>query len=237
LIDYQSNQKYHVQLNDMANFLIQVSDKDICNMLKERLLFINKKWKSIQEVLLKNNKSSEHLIKLIECEQGCLNINEWLTRISNLVQKPLKCSNINTIIKYQEELNKANNDLESIDANLVLLNKLIKRIQGEYVKENNEASSDDDEIITENDIEKLMNDIKNIEARLMNFRKTIPEYLKNLTKFCTNLTSIEDAVKQTNHWINEGDVILRSQPDQLNFEQITKHIDKQKVKFLFFLLS
>ena len=182
LIEYQANQKYHQQLNEMANFLFQVSDKDICNALKERILYVNKKWKAIQEVLLKNNKSSEHLIKFTECEQSCTNINDWLNRILSLVQKTLKSSHINTIIKYQEELNKANTDLESIDANLILLNKLIVKIQDEFKKTTNGDNSDD-ELITEHDINKLHFEIKNIEDKLNSFRRIIPEYLKNLTKF------------------------------------------------------
>jgi hypothetical protein len=223
----------------MANFLLQVSDKDISNLLKERILFINKRWKSIQDILLKNNKSSENLIKLTECEQGCVNINDWLSKIMNLVQKSLKCSNVNTIVKYQEELNKANNDLESIDANLILLNKLIVKISEEFKSKmnSNDNENSDEEIITEQDIDKILFQIKNIDEKLGGFRRTIPEYLKNLTKFCAHLTSAEDAVKQTEYWVNEGDNILRSHPDQLNFEQITKHIDKQKVRRLYTLIS
>ena len=218
----------------MANFLLQVSDKDISNLLKERILFINKRWKSIQDILLKNNKSSENLIKLTECEQGCANINDWLNKIMNLVQKSLKSSHVNTIVKYQEELNKANNDLESIDANLILLNKLILKISEEFKKKMNTNDNEisDEEIITEQDIDKILFQIKNIDDKLNGFRRTIPEYLKNLTKFCAHLASTEDAIKQTEYWVTEGDSILRSHPDQLNFEQITKHIDKQKVRRL-----
>ena len=223
----------------MANFLLQVSDKDISSLLKERILFINKRWKSIQDALLKNNKSSENLIKLTECEQGCSNINEWLSKITNLVQKTLKFSHINTIVKYQEELNKANNDLENIDANLILLNKLIVKINDEFKKKSdaNESDNSDEEIITEQDIDKILLEIKNIDDKLNSFRRTIPEYLKNLTKFCAHLTSAEDAIKQAEHWITEGDSILRSHPDQLNFEQISKHIEKQKVRELFKIIN
>jgi DNA repair exonuclease SbcCD ATPase subunit len=189
---------------------MQISDQEVGNSLKEKLLLINKKWKNMQDKFKQSENKT--LLKLIECEQGVVNINEWINNINQLIERTSKCS-VNALIRYQEELQKANTDLERIDANLNLISKLAGRI----------------DINDKNKIDNLIREIKELEKKIKILRELIPEYCTNLTKLCSVITSAEDGLQETEHWVNEGETLLNSQPELLNFEQITKHIDKQKV--------
>jgi hypothetical protein len=63
----------------------------------------------------------------------------------------------------------------------------------------------------------------------------MPDFLKNLEKTCEQMRSIEEGLHQTEYWIIEGENLLKTEPDQYNYEQITRIIEKQKVKIEKFL--
>lgn len=141
-------------------------------------------------------------------------IKERLTKIENLINKQCKC-NLSSVGKYQEEIQKAFNDLECLDANLKLILKLTQRIE---LKQNKEK------------INEFKDDIKITEAKLIQLRNFMPDYLKKLTKIYTHISSIEDGLQNIEYWVIEGESLLKTEPDQLNFDQIIKQIEKQKVK-------
>ena len=138
---------------------------------------------------------------------------ERLNKIEILTQKQCKC-NLNAVSKYQEELQKAFSDVECLDANLKLLDKLIKRLDLRH-----------DPSLQVND---LYDGIRSSEAKLLKIRQMMPEFLRNLTKTCTQISSIEEGLQIIEYWVIEGENLLKSDPDQLNFEQIIKHLEKQK---------
>lgn len=142
-------------------------------------------------------------------------IKDRLNKIQVLTQKQCKC-NINSVARYQEELQKAYNDVECLDANSKLLDKLIARLN----------LTDDPSI----DINKIKEDLRSSESKINYFRQTLPDFLKNLTKTCTQIASIEEGLHQIEYWIIEGENCLKSEPDQLNYEQIVKQIENQKVQ-------
>ena len=146
---------------------------------------------------------------------------ERLSKIESLTQKQCKC-NLTAVSKYQEELQKAFNDVECLDANLKLLDKLITRLDLRH-----------DPSLQVND---LHAGIKCSENKLTRIRQIMPDFLVNLTKTCTQISSIEEGLQQIEFWVIEGENLLKSDPDQLNFDQIIKHIEKQKVKHFFFQL-
>jgi len=141
---------------------------------------------------------------------------ERLTKIECLTQKQCKC-NLVAVSKYQEELQKAFNDVECLDANLKLLEKLITRLDLRH-----------DPSLHVND---LYEGIRSSTDKLNRIRHIMPEFLRNLTKTCTQISSIEDGLQQIEFWCIEGENFLKSEPDQLSFDQILKHLDKQKKHF------
>ena len=148
-------------------------------------------------------------------------IKEKLLKIEALIHKQLKC-NLNSVTKYQEDLQKAFADIECLDANLKLLDKLMGRLD-----------SPNNPVIQ---INKLSEGVKNAENKLIQIKQIMPDFLKNLSKMCSQITSIEEVIQQIEGWIEEGDSLLKSDPDQLTFEQIVKHIEKQKVWIKFYKL-
>ncbi len=153
----------------------------------------------------------DQLVKYYECELSLNMISDRLIKIEQLTRKQCKC-NLNSVSKYQEELQKAYNDVECLDANLKLLEKLLTRLD----------LSDDPSL----NINQLVDGIRNAETKLNYFRQIMPDFLKNLTKTCTQIASIEEGLHQIEYWIIEGENYLKSEPDQLNFEQIIRHIKK-----------
>ena len=57
----------------------------------------------------------------------------------------------------------------------------------------------------------------------------MPDFLKNLEKTCEQIHSIEEGLRQIEYWIIEGENFLKTEPDQYNYEQITRIIEKKKV--------
>ena len=120
--NYQNNQKLHAQINESGNFLLQISDPSTCNKIKERLVAINKRWKQYEE-----------LLKYYECEHSLNMVKERLVKVENLINKVVK-SNLNALNKHQEESQKAFNDIDCLDANLKLLQKLSERLDGKQIE-------------------------------------------------------------------------------------------------------
>jgi hypothetical protein len=212
LYNYQRYQRLHAQFNESTNFIIQTSDASTSAKIKDKLLYLNKSWKLYQDRF--KDTQYDQFLKYYECEQSLIMIKERLNKIENLTQKQCKC-NLNAVSKYQEELQNAFSDVECIDANLKLLDKLIKRLDLRH----------DPSL----QVEDLYEGIKESESKLIRIRQIMPEFLKNLTKTCTQIASIEEGLQQIEYWIIEGENLLKSDPDQLNFDQIIKHIEKQKV--------
>ena len=191
---------------------MQTSDASTSAKVKDKLLHLNKSWKFYQDRF--KDTQYDQFLKYYECEQSLNMIVERLNKIEILTQKQCKC-NLNAVSKYQEELQKAFSDVECLDANLKLLDKLIKRLDLRH-----------DPSLQVND---LYEGIRSSEAKLHKIRQMMPEFLRNLTKTCTQIASIEEGLQIIEYWVIEGENLLKSDPDQLNFEQIIKHLDKQKV--------
>ncbi len=214
LNNYQRYQKHHAQFCESANFILQASDTNTCSKIKEKLLFLNKKWKMYQDRF--KDTQYDQFLKYYECEQSLNMIMERLTKIECLTQKQCKC-NLVAVSKYQEELQKAFNDVECLDANLKLLEKLITRLELSH-----------DPSLQVND---LYEGIRSSNGKLTRIRQIMPEFLRNLTKNCTQISSIEEGLQQIEYWCIEGESFLKSEPDQLSFDQILKQLDKQKKHF------
>lgn len=214
LSQYQRYQRIHTQFNDSANFLLQISEQSSCSEIKEKLLYINKLWKSFQDKFKDTN--LEQCLKLYECEHSLVMCKERLAKIENLINKNCKCS-LNSVSKYQEEVQKACNDLECLDANLKLISKLSQRIDLRQSKEK---------------LVEFTNEIRNTETRLAQLKNFMPEYLKKLTQIYSHISSIENGLQNIEYWVIEGENLVRNEPDQLNFDQISKHIEKQKVNII-----
>jgi ppGpp synthetase/RelA/SpoT-type nucleotidyltranferase len=214
--NYQRYQKLYTQFNESANFLLQTSDATACAKIKDRLLHLNKRWKLYQDRF--KDTQYEQLLKFYECEHSLNMVKERLNKIESLINKQLK-SNLTSIGKYQEELQKAFNDVECLDANLKLLQKLTGRLD---LDKNSMPMS------------QFMEDIRYSESRLLNYRQQMPDYLKNLTKVYTNISKIEESIQKIENWITEGECLLRVEADQLNFEQILSQIERQKVYMISF---
>ena len=191
---------------------MQTSDSATCAKIKERLLHLNKRWKIYQDRF--KDTQYEQLLKFYECEHSLNMVKERLNKIEALIGKQLK-SSLSSIGKYQEELQKAYNDVECLDANLKLLQKLTSRLD---LDKNAMPMS------------QFLLDIQSSEQRLVHYRQLMPEYLKNLTKVYTQISNVEDSIHKMECWIGEGECLLRVEPDQLNFEQILSQVEKQKVK-------
>lgn len=195
-----------------------ISDASTSAKLKDRLLFINKKWKIYQDRF--KDTQYDQVVKYYECELSLNMIKERLNKIEILTVKQYKC-NPNSAIKYKEDLQKAFNDVECLDSNLKLLDKLLSRLD----------LNDDPSL----DIRKLFDGVRNAELKLSYFRKIMPDFLKNLEKTCEQIHSIEEGLRQIEYWIIEGENFLKTEPDQYNYEQITRIIEKKKVKIEKFL--
>lgn len=214
--NYQKNQRLHSQLNDSANFLLQVSDSNACSKIKEKLLGLNKRWKMYQDRFKETN--NEQYLKYYECEHSLNMVKERLNKIDSLAIKQCKCS-LSSIGKYQEELQKAYNDIECLDANLKLINKLTSRID---LKQN------------PNQMRIFVDDLRSTETKLVKLRATLPDLLKNLTKIHSHISSIDDGLQSIECWIIEAENLIKIEPDQLNIDQIMKQVDRQQVFSLFF---
>ena len=155
----------------------------------------------------------EQLLKFYECEHSLNMVKEKLNKIDSLINKQVK-SNLTSIVKYQDEMQKACNDIECLDANLKLLQKLTGRLDLDK---------------SSMPMSQFLEDIKCSENRLAKYRQKIPDYLKNLTKVYTNVSKIEESLVRLENWIGEGECFLRVEADQLNFEQILSQIEREKV--------
>jgi hypothetical protein len=211
--NYQRYQKLYTQFNESANFLLQTSDVSACSKIKDRLLHLNKRWKIYQDRF--KDTQYEQLLKFYECEHSLNMVKERLNKIESLMNKQLK-TNLTSIGKYQEELQKAFNDVECLDANLKLLQKLTGRLD---LDKNSMPMS------------QFMEDIRHSENRLLKYKQQMPDFLKSLTKVYSNISKIEESLQKIENWIGEGECLLRVEADQLNFEQILSQIERQKVSF------
>ena len=214
LNNYQRFQKYHAQFCESANFILQTSESKTAAKIKEKLLFLNRSWKNYQDRF--KDTQYDQFLKYYECEQSLTMIMDRLSKIELLTQKHCKC-NLTAVSKFQEDLQKAFNDIECLDANLKLLDKLITRLDLRH-----------DPSLQVNE---LCEGIRQSGAKLAQVRQMMPEFLRNLTKTCAQISSIEDGLQQIEYWIIDGENLVKSDPDQLNFDQIIKHIEKQNKHF------
>jgi len=189
-----------------------VSDASTSAKLKDKLLFLNKSWKLYQDRF--KDTQYDQVVKYFECELSLNMVKERLNKIEILTVKQYKC-NLNSVNKYKEDLQKAFNDVECLDTNLKLLDKLLTRLD----------LNDDPSL----DIRKLFDGLRNAELKLNYFRQIMPNFLKNLTNTCEQIHSIEEGLHQIEYWIIEGENFLKSEPDQLNYDQIVRLLEKQKV--------
>jgi hypothetical protein len=210
LDNYQNNQKLHAQINESGNFLLQISDPSTCNKIKERLVAINKRWKQYQDRF--KDTEYEELLKYYECEHSLNMVKERLVKVENLINKVVK-SNLNALNKHQEESQKAFNDIDCLDANLKLLQKLSERLDGKQIE-----------------ISEFFAELKATDIKLSTLRPYFPEILRNITKISQQIATIESELPQVEQWLNEAETMLKLDPDQYNFEQLIKHTEKQRVE-------
>jgi hypothetical protein len=219
LTEYPIYQTHHVDLNDASNFLIQISDKPTCDNLKEKILFINLKWKQFKKIF--DNTEGKNLAIYLELENGCNSIRMWLERIEALIQAQYRCDS-HTLVKYRDELNDFYGTTDKLESNIANLFRLLFRLQND----NNF------------NIEYFSNDLECSKTKLLSFKEAMPSYLENLRLLLSRLDIIENSLKQIEYWMIDGDAIIKQQPDQLNFEQILQQIEVFNVMLtVFFLLQ
>lgn len=215
-IDFENYQKYqrlHAQLNDSGNFLLQVSDLSACARIREKLMKLNRKWKLYQDRFKETN--NEHYLKYYECEHSLSMIKERLAKIDSLMSKQCKCS-VHSIGKYQEELQKAYSDIECLDANVKLVHKLTSRIDLKH---------------DQSQLNRFVESVRQAETKLTQLRNLMPEVLKNLTKIHSLVASVDEGLHNVDCWMIEADALIRSEPDQLNLDQLMRQHEKEKVHF------
>lgn len=215
---YQRYQRVHAQFNESANFLLLISDpSSTAPLIKEKLIYLNKRWKSVQD-RLKQSADAEQMVRYYECEQSLHMIGERLNKIESLVQKACKFSP-SSLNKYSDELQKALNDIEALDANVKLLSKLSSRVD---LKKSATTSL----------MIKLVDGIRSCESRLEALRRTVGEHMKTLRRSLAEWpTSAEAALAAVEDWLADGECLLKADAEHLSYEQIVKLVDKEKKHF------
>lgn len=159
--------------------------------------------------------NNEQLLKYYECEHSLNMVRDRINKIDSLVNnKHCKCTQ-SSIGKYQEELQKACNDIECLDANLKLINKLSARIGGELRQ--------DPRMV------RFIEELRQAENRLVQLRRLVPECVKNLTKIHSYVSSIEEGVQIIESWCGDAEGLIRAEPEHLSMEQLGQHLDREKV--------
>jgi hypothetical protein len=159
--------------------------------------------------------NNEQLLKYYECEHSLNMVRERLSKIDSLVAgKQCKCTQ-SSVSRYQDELHKAGNDIECLDANLKLINKLSARIGGEL--------RHDPKMV------RFLEELRQAEAKLAYFRTHVPECVKTLGKIHSFVTSIEEGVQLIESWCAEADCLIRAEPEHLTLDQLQQQLDKQRV--------
>ena len=216
---YQRYQRIYAQFCEATNFLLQVSDPNTIVWIRENGIQVNRHWKSIQD-RLKQSASTEQMLKYYECEQSLHLIVERLNKIEHFLHQQFKC-NYHSIVKYQDEMQKACVDLDYLEANLKLLNKLSTKV---------ELKGANAQLMTQ-----LMEGVRASEQRLGVFRQQIPAFQKNLLRIATSVSAIEDekeySMSNIERWILDGESILKTDHDQLNADQLARLVEKEKKHF------
>lgn len=165
-----------------------------------------------QDRFKENN--NEQLLKYYECEHSLNMVRERLAKIDNLVNtKHCKCTQ-SSVSRYQEELQKACNDIECLDANLKLINKLSARLGGEELDAR---------------MSRFVEELREAETRNVQLRNQLAECSRNLTKIYSYVTSIEEGVTTIESWCLDADALIRAEPEHLSIEQLGQHLERQKV--------
>lgn len=211
--NYQRYQRSHALFNDSVNFLLQVSEEATCEKLKSDMAYLNIKWRTYQDRF--KNTPYEHILKYYECEHSMCLVKDRLAKIESLMSRNVKCC-LSSVVKHQEELQRAFNDIECLSANLNLILKLTSKINFDHMPEIR-AQFDDD--------------LKNTDAKLIQLKYTLPDCLKKLNKACAQLGSIEDGLSTIDNWINEGESLLRLFPDRLSCEQSARESERINTHF------
>lgn len=171
---------------------------------------------------LKSSEHNEHALKYYECEHSLNMVRERLARIDALVStKPCKCAHPSGVEKYQEEVNKACADLEALDANLKLINKLSARLT---------SSNENDE--DKQRMSRFVNELREAETRLGQLRAQLPELVRSLTKVHSYVTSIDEGVTLIDNWCADADALIRIEPEHLSLQQLAQQFDRHKVRAL-----
>ena len=154
------------------------------------------------------------MLKYFECEHSLNLIKERLAKIESLLNRQTKC-NLAHINKYQDELQKAFNDTECINANLNLIAKLTNKIKFDSNQQQLKLNFD--------------GDLKNTDAKLIQLKYRMPDYLKRLNKTVSQLASIEDGLSNIEFWTSEGENLFRAESERLSFDQCWKRMEEIKV--------
>ena len=212
--DYKNFQKLHSSFNDSANFLLQVSDPNTCNLIKEKIVYLNKNWKLYQEKF--NNTQNGQLIKYYECQHTLGMIKEHLIKIETLAN--IEISSDETSLKRVEvEYEKAIADLNSLDSNFDLVNNLIDSLDAIETKNLNE----------------FHDEMKICKTKLYHLKNLLAESLKTLSIICLETKYINESFQNIESWIMDCEIVLKTDFESLNYEQIVKQIEKQKVNYYF----
>lgn len=179
--------------------------------IKESLLSINKLWKLYQEKF--KDTIYEQYLKFYECEHSLNMVNDRVSKIENFLNKSVK---INSISKFQEELEKSAKDLEFLETNLKLVSKLLQRI---------DLGKDKQKINNLNDTIRLCYE------KINHIKTFVVEYEKNTNQIQSDLNLIVENLENIEFWIIEGENLVKHEPEQFNFDEILLHIEKQKVFF------
>jgi hypothetical protein len=202
----------HASFNECGNFLLQVSDEKTCIEIRDEMLTLNGLWRHYQDRF--KNTSHENMLKYYECDHSLGLIKDRLAKMDALLNKPnIKCK-LSHVMKYQEEMQKALGDVESMNANLNLIVKLTNKIDFDQ---------------NQNLKDSFNGDIKNTDAKLIQLKYIMPDYMARLNKACSQLKAIEDGLCDIEYWVIEGDNLLKIEPEQFSSEQGAKQIEKIKV--------
>lgn len=180
------------------------------------MVSINKLWKSYQEKF--KDTIYEQYLKFYECEHSLNMVNDRLSKIENLLIKSVK---INSIYKYQEELEKSLKDLDFLETNLKLVSKLLQRIDLKKEKQK---------------INNVSDTIRLSHEKINYIKICVMKYQKNTSQIQPDLNLIVENLENIEFWIIEGENLVKHEPEQFNFDEILLHIEKQKVFKKFFWL-
>ncbi len=189
------------------------------------MLTLNGLWKHYQD-RFKCTGHHENMLKYYECDHSLSLIKERLAKMDALLNKPhIKCK-LNNVVRYQDEMQRACSDVESMNTNLNLIVKLTNKIDFDQNQKLKDA---------------FAGDIKNTDAKLIQLKYIMPDYMARLNRACGQLRSIEAGLCEIEFWVIEGDNMLKVEPEQLSSEHGARQIEKIKVSvhltFFFKLLN